>query len=244
MNKRFREPVSGLIHLVSAGLAVVGAGAAADRQPGRSAQTALGGDLRVQPGAVIQRQRHLSPGAGGRDATRRLRKFDHAAIYVLIAGTYTPICVNFFSGWLQWGFLALIWAMALAGVVVKLFVINAPRWVTAGIYLVMGWMAVLVIKPMLAAMPVGGLIVDAGGRGAVHPRGGDLHHQKAGLLPGGIRFPRGVACVCDAGGACHFIMVYGTWRWVCNLLKSLTTNTEYTNGKIKEPCRGDYHPVQ
>jgi len=61
------------------------------------------------------------------------RKVDHAAIYFLIAGTYTPFCVNAFSGFWQWGMLSIIWSLALIGILVKVFYIRAPRWLNAGI---------------------------------------------------------------------------------------------------------------
>jgi hemolysin III len=86
-------------------------------------------------------------------AIKRLRKVDHLAIYLLIAGTYTPICLYFFSGFWSWGLLLIIWSMALVGVIVKLFVIKAPRWVTAGVYLVMGWLGMLAIKEIWTIMP-------------------------------------------------------------------------------------------
>ncbi len=66
------------------------------------------------------------------------RKVDHAAIYFLIAGTYTPFCVNAFTGFWQWGMLSIIWSLAVIGILVKVFYIRAPRWLNAGIYLVMG----------------------------------------------------------------------------------------------------------
>ena len=86
-----------------------------------------------------------------------LRKLDHSAIYLLIAGTYTPICVHFFTGFWRWGILAVVWSLALAGITLKLFIIRLPRGVTAGIYLLMGWLAVIALRPMLAAMPLGAL---------------------------------------------------------------------------------------
>jgi hemolysin III len=149
---------------------------------------------------------HLVP--GGENVTRRLRKFDHAAIYVLIAGTYTPISINFFSGTLQRGFLALIWVMALAGVVVKLFVINAPRWVTAGIYLVMGWMAVLVIKPMMAVIPTGGLLWMLAG-GLLYTIGAVIYiTKKLDFYPGVFGFHEVWHVFVTLAAACHFIMIY------------------------------------
>ncbi len=90
--------------------------------------------------------------------TRLLRTLDHAAIYLVIAGTYTPICLHFFSGFWQWGLLGIIWFMAIVGIGVKVFSINAPRWLTAGIYLLMGWLSLIAIKEILLAMPINALI--------------------------------------------------------------------------------------
>ncbi len=95
---------------------------------------------------------------------QRLRKLDHLAIYLLIAGTYTPICVQFLEGTWRWAILGAVWGMALVGVIVKLFVINAPRWLTAGVYLVMGWMAILAGREMLVSVPAPALAwIFAGG---------------------------------------------------------------------------------
>ncbi len=95
---------------------------------------------------------------------QRLRKFDHTSIYLLIAGTYTPICVHFFDGFWRWGMLGIIWLMALVGIITKIFIIKTPRWLTAGIYLVMGWTALAGIGEILATMPSAALIwLVAGG---------------------------------------------------------------------------------
>ena len=72
-----------------------------------------------------------------------LRKYDHASIYFLIAGTYTPICLVVLrtDGAWGWALFGVIWALALAGLVLTLAWITAPRWLTAGIYIFMGWLA-------------------------------------------------------------------------------------------------------
>jgi hemolysin III len=80
---------------------------------------------------------------------RMLRNLDHAAIYLLIAGTYTPFCMLAFDGFLRWGVLAIVWSLALAGICVKIFVTRAPRWVIAGDYLIMGWLCVFAIRQMM-----------------------------------------------------------------------------------------------
>ncbi|MBI4732667.1 MAG: hemolysin III family protein [Chloroflexi bacterium] len=82
-----------------------------------------------------------------------LRKLDHSAIFLLIAGTYTPFCVNAFTGFFRWGLLALIWAIALTGVLVKVFYVGAPRWLNAGMYVLMGWLCVLAAPQMPSVLP-------------------------------------------------------------------------------------------
>ena len=86
------------------------------------------------------------------------RKIDHSAIYLLIAGTYTPFCVNAFEGFWKWGMLSIIWSLALTGIIVKVFIIRAPRWLNAGIYLIMGWLSVTAAGQMIAALPLWVLI--------------------------------------------------------------------------------------
>jgi hemolysin III len=82
-----------------------------------------------------------------------LRKLDHSAIYLLIAGTYTPFCALMFDGFWKWGMLGIIWSLALVGIILKMFVIRSPRWLNAGIYLVMGWLCLAAIGEMLRVLP-------------------------------------------------------------------------------------------
>ena len=99
-----------------------------------------------------------------------LRKIDHSAIFLLIAGTYTPFCINAFDGFWKWGMLIIIWSLAAIGIIVKVFYIKAPRWLNAGIYVVMGWLCVGASGQMLATLPawvftwllVGGVIYTLG----------------------------------------------------------------------------------
>ena len=99
-----------------------------------------------------------------------LRKLDHSAIYLLIAGTYTPFCTIMFDGFWKWGMLTIIWSLALIGIVVKIFIVNAPRWLNAGIYIVMGWLCIAAIGEMLRVLPpwaltwlvVGGVLYTLG----------------------------------------------------------------------------------
>ena len=82
------------------------------------------------------------------------RKVDHAAIFLVIAGSYTPFCVIAFTGFWQWGFLSIVWALALTGMIVKMFYIRTPRWVNTSIYLILSWASVVAFGQMFAVLPV------------------------------------------------------------------------------------------
>ncbi len=93
-----------------------------------------------------------------------LRRIDHMMIFVLIAGTYTPICLVSLHGAWGWTMLVLIWAFALAGILLKIFWMNAPRWLSTLIYVVMGWLAVVVFVPLEKAVSWNGVgLLLAGG---------------------------------------------------------------------------------
>lgn len=78
-----------------------------------------------------------------------LRKFDHIMIYFLIAGTYTPICLGPIRGGWGWSIFGIVWGLAIIGTFLTIFWLNAPRWLTTGIYLGMGWCVLIAIYPML-----------------------------------------------------------------------------------------------
>ena len=84
---------------------------------------------------------------------RTLRALDHANIFVLIAGTYTPLCFNLLSGWLRPVILITIWLLAATGIGMATFTLHTPRWLTASLYVVMGWVAVLALPAFLTVVP-------------------------------------------------------------------------------------------
>jgi hemolysin III len=81
---------------------------------------------------------------------------DHASIYLLIAGSYTPVLLVVLYGTWGWTLLGIIWTTAAVGVVLKLFFVERFRLLSTMMYVVMGWILVVAIKPMLAVMPAGG----------------------------------------------------------------------------------------
>lgn len=137
----------------------------------------------------------------------KLRKLDHSAIYLLIAGSYTPICVYFFSGFWQWGLLAIVWSFAIIGIVVKLFIIRAPRWVTAGVYLVMGWLCVIGFNEIINKMPIGAIVWLALG-GLFYTFGAIIYITKRiNILPGVFGFHEIWHIFVILGALSHFILM-------------------------------------
>ncbi|KFZ30668.1 hemolysin III [Pseudidiomarina salinarum] len=87
------------------------------------------------------------------------QQMDHAAIYVLIAGTYTPFALGNLRGPWGWSLLAVAWTIAIVGVIVELSGSKRKEWLSLTLYLGMGWMAVVVIKPMLGTVELSGLLL-------------------------------------------------------------------------------------
>ena len=102
---------------------------------------------------------------------RIFRKLDHMMIFVLIAGSYTPVCLIVLGGKLGYTLLALVWGIAAVGMLVKAFWITCPKWFSSIIYIAMGWVCVLVFGPLLNTLSTpaflwllaGGIIYTVGG---------------------------------------------------------------------------------
>ena len=100
-----------------------------------------------------------------------LRRIDHVNIFLLIAGTYTPVCLVTLPHDGGVPMLIAVWAVALAGTVMALLWIDAPRWITSGVYLFMGWMSLFMLPSLLRNMPplglfwlvLGGVLYTVGG---------------------------------------------------------------------------------
>ena len=107
----------------------------------------------------------------------RLKVFDHCAIYVLIAGTYTPFTLIGLRGPVGWWMFGAIWTLALAGVIFKLFYTGRFKRLSTLIYIAMGWMIMVAAKPMLAALDawtLGWLLAG----GLSYTLGTDFYHRE------------------------------------------------------------------
>lgn len=141
---------------------------------------------------------------------RILRKIDHMMIFVLIAGTYTPVCLVVLNNRTGYLLFALVWAIALAGILVKAFWITCPKWFSSVLYIGMGWTCVLAFTQIVNALSpaafgwllAGGIIYTIGGIiyalklpvfNSLHPSFGS--HEIFHLFVMG-------------GSLCHFILMY------------------------------------
>ena len=97
-------------------------------------------------------------------AKQFFRHVDHCAIFLLIAGSYTPFTLGVLRGPWGWTLLAIVWVLAVAGIAMKLIAGHRHWWLSMVLYLVMGWLAIVAIKPILMLVPLPGiLLILAGG---------------------------------------------------------------------------------
>lgn len=204
---KIREPFNGISHLVGAALALVGMVVLLVWSGGQAnkvvALLVYGLSL---VGLFLASGIYHSVGVNPK-LNLLLRKIDHSAIYLLIAGTYTPFCLLAFTGFWKWGMLAIIWSLALIGIVVKVFVINTPRWLTAGLYLLMGWLSLTAIGEFLQRLSLPSLGWLAAG-GVLYTVGAIIYiTRKLDFFPGVFGFHEVWHIFVLLGAGAHFIAV-------------------------------------
>ena len=212
LSRVFREPANALTHLCGVVLGAVGTVAlvvVAFGDPWRLASALVFGFSLV----LLYTASTLLHGVrAGPDVVRRLRVFDHAAIFVLIAGTYTPITLvslRVVDPVWSWALFGTVWGLAALGVLFKLFWIGAPRWLSVGLYIALGWMAVIAVAPLLQALPLGAMLwMLAGG---LFYTGGALIYatKRPDPWPRTFGFHALWHLFVLAGSASHFMMVFG-----------------------------------
>lgn len=163
MFTKFREPMSGLTHLIGAVISLVGMIAliwhestVAEPEPLSYVAIAMFG-LSLILLYTASTVYHLAMASEG--VIRFLRKLDHSMIFVLIAGTYTPICLISLHGTLRWAMFIGIWACAIMGIIFKMVWFNAPRWISTLSYVLIGWISVFLIPALSKTMSTGGIVL-------------------------------------------------------------------------------------
>lgn len=135
-------------------------------------------------------------------ATTLLRTLDHSAIYLLIAGTYTPFALGPLRGPWGWSLLVAVWSIAIVGIVLKTTRGFGPNWLSTSMYLVMGWLAILAIRPMITHIGPAGMAWLAGG-GLCYTAGVFFY-----IRDKRVRYGHAIWHVFVlAGSACHFVAV-------------------------------------
>lgn len=135
-----------------------------------------------------------------------LRKLDHAMIYVLIAGSYTPLLLSLLPRPKGAIFTCAIWAIAAGGIVMKLFWMNAPRWLGTSLYILMGW-AILVDAPALTRLSTPAMTLLATG-GILYTIGGIIYAVKHPNLSPSFGFHELFHVFVILGSICHYFMVF------------------------------------
>ncbi|MBQ3906386.1 MAG: hemolysin III family protein [Lachnospiraceae bacterium] len=168
-----REPGSAITHLIGMVLAILGA------IPLLVKAAVQGGPESFISSSVFIISMILLYGASATyhsvnltgEALKVFKRMDHMMIFVLIAGSYTPTCMLILPQPLGHRMLAVVWAIALLGMLFKFFWVTCPKWVSSVLYIGMGWVVIFAVKPLYEALPLpaflwllaGGIVYTAGG---------------------------------------------------------------------------------
>lgn len=154
---QIREPGSALTHFSGFILVLVGAGPLLlrARESGSGIQTAAMLVFLVSAAVLYAASTLYHTVVTDEEKTTLFRKADHMSISLLIAGTYTPVCLLALPGRAGRWLLGAIWFLAAAGILIKAFWITCPKWFSSVLYILMGWLCVFAFGPLLAVLPRG-----------------------------------------------------------------------------------------
>lgn len=204
MPRTIREPFNALSHLIGAVLMLTGLAFLIWRSHGNpeaSISFAIYGILTTMLFAASAAY-HWSHREG-----LFLRRFDHAAIYFMIAGTYTPICILGLDRSFGWVVLALEWSMAAIGVTATFTMTKPPTWLRLTLYLGMGWMMLPLLGALSQRVSSGGLVWTFAG-GLAYTIGTVVYASKRpDPWPGRFGFHEIWHLFVLAGCACHFVLM-------------------------------------
>lgn len=204
LGKIFREPVNAISHMLGAIGSVVGLVLLVVFAAGRTWHVV---SFSVFGATLILMYTASFLYHGLRISEKALlifRKIDHIMIFMVIAGSYTPLCLLPLRGPWGWSLFATVWSIAAIGVFLKIFFINTPRWVSTLIYLMMGWLCMVVIYPLVKLVdPICLFWLVLGG---VFYSGGAVVYafKKPNPLPGILGFHEIWHVFVILGSACHF----------------------------------------
>ena len=205
---RAREPFSSYSHFVGAVLSGIGLFAMLlmldDTVSGQLAVAAVVFCLSLIALYSASSIYHFS--GRGEAVLRRLKKLDHSMIYVLIAGSYTPIVLRYMPAPRSYLFLGAIWLIALSGIAIKLLWIDAPRLLGTALYLALGW-AIALDFGVVLSMPAPAIFLLAAG-GLSYTVGGIVYITKKPNIGAVLGFHELFHLFVIAGSLCHYLMVF------------------------------------
>jgi hemolysin III len=206
---KLREPANGLTHLAGTVLAAVAlvalvrVGIATGNALALIGLTVFGlSQLALYIASTLHHSLRLSS-----TAEARLLRFDVAMVFVLIAGTYTPVCLIALHHLWRWGLLGLVWALVLGGLLFTHRWMRAPRWLSTGYYVAIGWVGLLAAPALFRTLPTAGVVWMLAG-GAVYTVGALIFICERPRLVPGVFESHALWHLCVLGGSfCCFWLV-------------------------------------
>jgi len=207
---RFREPINALTHFIGAILSIFGMFAMFWLIVAENNVTPLTlisvfafglGLISLYTSSFIY---HAS--SGNKEKIVHLKKMDHAMIFILIAGTYTPFCLLALRGTLGLVLMVAIWGVAILGIIFKMLWINMPRWLGTGLYIFLGWFALFAVVPLYRALPLPGFILLVAG-GVMYTVGGVIYAMKKPNFSKNFGFHEFFHIFVLLGSLCHYCCI-------------------------------------
>ena len=212
MKFKIKDPGSAITHFIGCVMAIVAAAPLlikAAREPGSIYMIAM--SVFILSMILLYAASTIYHTVDSTDTVnRRLRKMDHMMIFILIAGSYTPVCLIVLKGRTGIILLSIVWAIAIAGILIKAFWVYCPKWVSSVLYIGMGWTCVLAFTQILNNMSpaafgwllAGGIIYTVGG--VIYALKLPIFNSKHKNFGSHEIFHLFVM----GGSACHFVVLY------------------------------------
>lgn len=209
---KIKDPGSAVTHFIAMILSVIGAVPLllkVSRQPERTYAISLLifilSMIGLYAASTIYHTLDISP-----KINRTLRKLDHMMIFILIAGTYTPICTIVLGGSTGWTLLAAVWGIAAAGILINILWITCPKWFSSLIYIAMGWICVLAFTKIIHSLPAAGFAWLLAG-GIIYTVGGVIYALKLPIFNSSHKNfgSHEIFHLFVMGGSlCHYVLMY------------------------------------
>ncbi len=212
MTVKIKDPGSALTHFIAMLLAVFASAPLiikAAQTPGYTHVLALGifitSMILLYAASTIYHTLDISP-----KVNQILRKVDHMMIFILIAGTYTPVCMLVLGDRTGWMMLGLVWGIALVGMIINALWITCPKWFSSIIYIAMGWVCVLAFGKIINALPPSAFLWLLAG-GIIYTAGGVIYALKLPIFNSRHKYFGShelFHVFVMAGSFCHYVMLY------------------------------------